>query len=53
MPTDPEHRPLSDAPTPSSERVTPEDWERYGDEDQVRSAWDEGRLHDEQPPHHR
>jgi len=28
--------------------VTPEDLERFGDEEQVRAAWDEGRLRDEQ-----
>jgi hypothetical protein len=33
--------------------VTPEDLERFGDEEQVRAAWDEGRLRDERPPHHR
>jgi hypothetical protein len=33
--------------------VTPEDLERFGDEEQVRASWDEGRLRDEQPPHHR
>jgi hypothetical protein len=33
--------------------VTPEDLERFGDEEQMRTAWDEGQLRDEQPPHHR
>jgi hypothetical protein len=32
--------------------VAPEDWERFGDEEQVRAARDESRLRDEQPPHH-
>ncbi|WP_407686751.1 hypothetical protein [Mycobacterium sp. HUMS_1102779] len=51
MPTDPPHRPPAE-PKPPRVRVTPEDLERYGDEDQVRAAWDEGRLRDDRPPHH-
>ncbi|BBZ45272.1 hypothetical protein [Mycobacterium parmense] len=39
--------------TPPRSHVTPEDAERYGDEEQVREASDERRLRDEQPPHHR
>ena len=38
---------------PPRVHVTPEDLERFGDEEQVRAAWDEGRLREEQPPHHR
>ena len=41
------------APKSPREHVTPEDLERFGDEEQVRTAWDESRLRDEQPPHHR
>jgi hypothetical protein len=52
MPTEPPHPPPS-APKPPRVHVTPEDLERFGDEEQVRAAWDEGRLRDEQPPHHR
>ncbi|WP_165606963.1 hypothetical protein [Mycobacterium mantenii] len=37
---------------PPRERVTPEDLERFGDEEQAREAWDERRLRDERPPHH-
>ncbi|WP_172830438.1 hypothetical protein [Mycobacterium asiaticum] len=33
-------------------QVTREDLERFGDEEQVREAYDEGRLRDERPPHH-
>ncbi|WP_197499417.1 hypothetical protein [Mycobacterium sp. 1245852.3] len=40
------------APTPPRGQVTPEDVERYADEDQAREALDERRLRDEQPPHH-
>ncbi|WP_172827145.1 hypothetical protein [Mycobacterium asiaticum] len=32
--------------------VTREDLERFGDEEQVREAYDEDRLRDERPPHH-
>jgi hypothetical protein len=42
----------SAAPTPRRVQVTPEDVERYLDEDQAREALDERRLRDEQPPHH-
>ncbi|WP_172831577.1 hypothetical protein [Mycobacterium asiaticum] len=46
-------KPPAAAAKQSRARVTREDLERFGDEDQVREAWDEGRLRDEQPPHHR
>jgi len=51
MPTEPPH-PLA-APKPPRAHITPEDLERFGDEEQMRGASDEGRLRDEQPPHHR
>ncbi|AGZ54417.1 hypothetical protein PJK45_07380 [Mycobacterium kansasii] len=51
MPTEPPS-PRPTAPKPR-QHVTAEDLERFGDEEQVRSAWDETRLRDEQPPHHR
>lgn len=52
MPAEPPQPP---AATPKRPRVhvTPEDLERFGDEEQVRAAWNESRLRDEQPPHHR
>ncbi|WP_197509110.1 MULTISPECIES: hypothetical protein [unclassified Mycobacterium] len=50
MPTEPQHPPA--APKPSRVRITPEDVERFGDEEQMRSASDEGRLREERPPHH-
>ncbi|WP_197283719.1 hypothetical protein [Mycobacterium sp. Marseille-P9652] len=51
MPTEPRPpRPAAAKPPPVD--VKPEDWERFGDEDQARAAWDEGRLYDERPPHH-
>lgn len=37
---------------PQPPRITSEDVERFGDEEQMRSASDEGRLRDERPPHH-
>ncbi|WP_165607947.1 hypothetical protein [Mycobacterium alsense] len=40
------------APKPRRVDVTPEDLERYRDEEQVRAALDESRLRDERPPHH-
>ncbi|WP_166460386.1 hypothetical protein [Mycobacterium paragordonae] len=51
MPAEPPQPP---AATPKRPRVhvTPEELERFGDEEQVRAAWDESRLRDEQPPHH-
>ena len=52
MPTEPPHPPAA-ASKPLPVHITPEDLERFGDEEQVRAAWDEGRLRDEQPPHHR
>ncbi|ETZ97986.1 hypothetical protein I546_6973 [Mycobacterium kansasii 732] len=51
VPTEPPS-PRPTAPKPRL-HVTAEDLERFGDEEQVRSAWDESRLRDEQPPHHR
>lgn len=51
MPSEPPHPPRP-APKPPRMHVTPEDIERFGDEEQVREVWDEGRLRDEQPPHH-
>lgn len=51
MPSEPAHRPPA-APKPPRVQVTPEDVERYADEDQAREAADERRLRDEQPPHH-
>jgi hypothetical protein len=51
MPTEPPD-PLPALPNPPRAKVTPEDLERFGDEDQVRAEWDERRLRDEQPPHH-
>lgn len=49
VPTEPT-RPPRAAPKPP--RITPEDVERFGDEEQMRAASDEGRLRDERPPHH-
>jgi hypothetical protein len=40
-------------PKPQRVHATPEELERFGDEEQMRAARDEGRLRDEQPPHHR
>ncbi|UXA04453.1 hypothetical protein KXD96_15625 [Mycobacterium sp. SMC-2] len=51
MPTEPSNPPPA-APKPAQARITPEDLERFGDEEQMRAASDEGRLHDERPPHH-
>ncbi|WP_165762601.1 hypothetical protein [Mycolicibacterium vulneris] len=51
MSDEPSHPPRP-APKPKRVHVTPEDVERFGDEEQVRAAWDERRLRDEQPPHH-
>ncbi|WP_197501099.1 hypothetical protein [Mycobacterium sp. E3251] len=51
MPTEPP-RPSRAAPKPPRVRTTPEDLERFGDEEQMRSASDEARLRDERPPHH-
>ena len=44
--------PPSAAGKPRPVHVTPEDVERFGDEDQVREVSDERRLRDERPPHH-
>ncbi|WP_205878023.1 hypothetical protein [Mycobacterium camsae] len=52
MPDEPSHPPTTPRQRPRV-HVTPEELERFGDEDQVRSVWDESRLRDEQPPHHR
>ncbi|MGD1283878.1 hypothetical protein ACKUUI_26315 [Mycobacterium seoulense] len=51
MPAEPP-RPTPAAPKPPPPRVTAEDVERFGDEEQMRAASDEGRLRDERPPHH-
>lgn len=45
-----DRRPARPAAKPP--RVTPEDLDRFGDEEQMRAASDEGRLYDERPPHH-
>ncbi|MGB9224258.1 hypothetical protein [Mycobacterium sp.] len=52
MATEPPHPPPVARKAPQV-RVTPEDLERFSDEEQVRAAWDDDRLRDEQPPHHR
>lgn len=52
MPSESAHRPPA-SHKPPTVQVTPDDAERYADEDQARDAWDERRLRDEQPPHHR
>lgn len=52
MTSEPPHPPQA-APKPPRAHVTPEDLERFGDEEQVRAASDERRLRDELPPHHR
>jgi hypothetical protein len=52
VPTEPSHAPPAGSKPPRV-HVTPEDLERFGDEEQVRAVWDEGRLRDEHPPHHR
>lgn len=44
--------PPPSAPNRPRPRVTPEDFERFSDEEQMREASDEGRLWDERPPHH-
>lgn len=49
MPAEPP-RPAPDPPKPS--RLTAEELARFGDEEQMREAGDEGRLWDERPPHH-
>jgi hypothetical protein len=46
-------QPPPPAPKPRPVQVTPEELERFGDEEQVRAVWDERWLRDEQPPHHR
>ncbi|WP_169926102.1 hypothetical protein [Mycobacterium arosiense] len=51
MPSEPSHPPPT-APNPKRVQVTPEDVERYADEEQTREARDERRLRDERPPHH-
>ncbi|WP_197518474.1 hypothetical protein [Mycobacterium sp. E3198] len=40
------------APKPPRAHLTPEDLDRFGDEEQARAASDERRLRDERPPHH-
>lgn len=47
-----QQRPNAPAAKKPRVHVSAEDVERFGDEEQVRSAWDESRLHDERPPHH-
>jgi hypothetical protein len=49
---DPEPPPPA-APKPSRVHVTPEDLERFGDEDLMRRASNDDWLRDEAPPHHR
>ncbi|MEB4210051.1 hypothetical protein [Mycobacterium sp. 94-17] len=51
MPSEPAHRTPATG-HPKRVHVTPEDVERFGDEEQVREASDERRLRDERPPHH-
>jgi hypothetical protein len=45
--------PPSAAPKPPRVHVTPEDLERFGDEDLMRRASNDDWLRDEAPPHHR
>lgn len=52
MPTEPPQPPQAASKTPRV-RPTPEELERFGDEEQARAVSDEARLRDEQPPHHR
>ncbi|WP_197501154.1 hypothetical protein [Mycobacterium sp. 852002-51057_SCH5723018] len=52
MPENPREPPPA-VPRPPRRDITPEDLERFGDEEQVRAASDESRLRDERPPHHR
>jgi hypothetical protein len=49
---DPEPPPLA-APKGPRVDVTPEDLERFGDEDLMRRVSNDDRLRDEVPPHHR
>jgi hypothetical protein len=49
MPTEP---PPPPAPKPPRVHVTPEDLERFGDEDLMRRASNDDWLRDETPPHH-
>ena len=49
---DPEPPPRA-APKPPRVHVTPEDLERFGDEDLMRQASNDDWLRDEAPPHHR
>jgi hypothetical protein len=39
-------------PKPPRERVTREDFERFGDADAMQHASNDDRLRDERPPHH-
>jgi hypothetical protein len=48
---DPEPAP-SAAPKPPRVHVTPEDLERFGDEDLMRRASNDDWLRDQAPPHH-
>jgi hypothetical protein len=45
--------PTPDAPKPPRVAITPEDLERFGDEDLMRRASNDDWLRDEAPPHHR
>lgn len=45
--------PPAAAPKAPRARVTPEDLERFGDEDSMRQASNDDWLRDEAPPHHR
>ncbi len=51
MPTERPHDPEA-ASKSARVDVTPEDLDRFRDEEQVRNASDERRLRDELPPHH-
>ncbi|SON63925.1 hypothetical protein MSIMFI_05456 [Mycobacterium simulans] len=48
---DPEPRPPA-APKPQPVHVTPEDLERFADEDLMRRTSNDDWLRDEAPPHH-
>ncbi len=45
--------PLPAASKPPRVHVTPEDLDRFGDEDLMRRASNDDWLRDEAPPHHR
>ena len=48
---DPEPPPKA-APKPPRSHITPEDLERFGDEDLMRRTSNDDWLRDEAPPHH-